>query len=283
MNYRILSSVMIFTIAGIAFSCKEKEGIDEKGKSILNFKIESISYSPNVNQVERIIDFKVAARVNLADITPQIMISPGASISPPSGQAIDLTVPVIYTVTAGDGTSQSYTVTAEKVTDTAFVVIDMQNGAFTMPDHPIYNAAEITNVIKLMVEKTRTAGKKVVYSMNTTPTVTEGSYEWSLVPGLSFQGNDLVVLKTASDAFEASELYEEIVGIGAGTIIMCGVATNACINNSFNGASTHGFRIIMLADGHSTFGDDAAEIIASFNTNWANKGAAVLNGGEINF
>lgn len=42
---------------------------------------------------------------------PQIMISAKATISPASGQAVDFTDDVTYTVTAEDGTTQAYTVT----------------------------------------------------------------------------------------------------------------------------------------------------------------------------
>jgi nicotinamidase-related amidase len=286
MNYRIFLIFVLFIAASLN-SCKEKddemEVNDQTEKLILRFKIQEISYTVYPDQDNKTIEFKVAARVDLSEITPKIMISPGASISPPSGQTIDLTQPVTYTVTAGDGTSQNYTVSATMATDTALVVIDMQNGAFNIPEFLIYNAEGITEAVKLMVAKTRGAGKRVVYSMATSDGVPEGSWDWQLVPGLSFETNDLVVLKNASDAFEDSELHEDIMGIDAGTIIMCGVATNMCMNNSFNGADVLGYDIIMVADGHSTSGDQAEQTIASFNSTWANKGAAVLPCDQINF
>jgi dihydroxyacetone kinase-like predicted kinase len=47
------------------------------------------------------------------------IVSTGASISPASGVAQDFTSPVIYTVTAGDGTTKPYTVTVTVAANSA--------------------------------------------------------------------------------------------------------------------------------------------------------------------
>jgi hypothetical protein len=45
-------------------------------------------------------------------LTPVITLSPGAAVQPPSGAPLDFSQPVTYTVTAENGTSETYTVTA---------------------------------------------------------------------------------------------------------------------------------------------------------------------------
>ena len=45
------------------------------------------------------------------NLTPTITVSDKAQVSPESGVAQDFTDPVVYTVTAEDGSQQEYTVT----------------------------------------------------------------------------------------------------------------------------------------------------------------------------
>jgi hypothetical protein len=56
------------------------------------------------------ISVEVAFAVNITQLKPTIEISPGASLSPESGQLRDFSGPVVYMVTAEDGTTKSYTV-----------------------------------------------------------------------------------------------------------------------------------------------------------------------------
>jgi len=85
--------------------------------SITDANILSFSFAEQ-NKQETIDDenFTVSAEVvfgtNVSSLTPTIVVSPGASISPASNSVQDFTNPVIYTVTAADGeTTQDWTVT----------------------------------------------------------------------------------------------------------------------------------------------------------------------------
>ncbi len=51
---------------------------------------------------------------DITALAPTITLPPGASVSPASGEKKDFTNPVTYTVTAEDGTKQTYTVTVTK-------------------------------------------------------------------------------------------------------------------------------------------------------------------------
>ena len=113
----------------LTLSCKKDDDggdYDKSGKLIITFKIESILLDVSVDQVLHKIDFNIPPSVTLTNVTPSIKVSQGASINPSSGQPIDLTEPVIYTVTAEDGSTSEYTVMAGMALDTAFIIIDMQ-------------------------------------------------------------------------------------------------------------------------------------------------------------
>ncbi len=54
----------------------------------------------------------VAHGTDLSSIVPTLIAHNGVSISPAAGDAVDFTVPVNYTVTAADSTTQTYTIVA---------------------------------------------------------------------------------------------------------------------------------------------------------------------------
>lgn len=105
----------LFLLVGAVFfnSCK-KEELSSK-KEILAFIFEA---SKNA-QLERNflgdivstnISAEVAFGVNTTQLIPTIEISPRATVSPASGQLTDFSGPVVYTVTAEDGTTKIFSV-----------------------------------------------------------------------------------------------------------------------------------------------------------------------------
>jgi hypothetical protein len=64
-----------------------------------------------VDNTNYAINLLVPNGTDVTELIPTIAISDGANISPNSGVAQDFTNPVIYTVTAQDGSTQSYVVT----------------------------------------------------------------------------------------------------------------------------------------------------------------------------
>jgi len=57
------------------------------------------------------VNLLVPTGTDLTTLTPTILVSDGATVSPASGAAENFTNPVIYTVTAQDGSTQNYNVT----------------------------------------------------------------------------------------------------------------------------------------------------------------------------
>lgn len=289
MNYKNVYPVILL-IALFIISCGKEDApevitptYDPNEKTIALFEIEDISLRGTVDQENLTITLKAPAKVDIHNLAPTITISEGASIQPASLVPVDFSSNVIYTITAEDGTSQIYTVSASVLTDTAFVIIDMQNASFNSSVFQFQNATELIANIIQMANQVRDAGKYLVYSMATNDNKPEGSFEWQPVPGLEFEENDVVVLKSYADAFLASDLQKKLAEINIGCIAICGVATDQCINSSFAGAKKRMYDIIMVADGHSAVGDDYEAIIEHYNQTWESQGANVLNCDEINF
>lgn len=106
--YVLIASVLLLN------SCDVVEepyivGADE-AKAILEFSVDTIQGVIDQSQLMVTLDFP--AGTDVSHLTPRIVVSTYASVSPASGVAQDFTNPVVYKVAAYDGTTADYQVTA---------------------------------------------------------------------------------------------------------------------------------------------------------------------------
>ncbi|MDX9727468.1 MAG: DUF5018 domain-containing protein [Bacteroidales bacterium] len=112
-----LISLILLASLTLFYGC-EKGGEEEtksSEKKILGFRLEQ--FNPIItgvinDQAKTIILTDIPAETGLAALVPTISLSAGATVNPASGAAQNFTGPVIYTVTAEDGSSVTYSVTA---------------------------------------------------------------------------------------------------------------------------------------------------------------------------
>ncbi|TCO06872.1 M1 family aminopeptidase [Natronoflexus pectinivorans] len=95
-------------------------------KQISSFVI-SGQISSNINHEEETILVLMPPGTNINSLTPEISVSLNATINPASGESQDFSIPVVYTVTAENGTQKSYTVIVE--TDDDSEIINEWTGA----------------------------------------------------------------------------------------------------------------------------------------------------------
>lgn len=88
----------------------------ENEKSILSFVIEDPDCEGVINEVAKTITLSLPEGTEVTHLVPVIEVSEGATVDPASGVAQDFTQPVEYTVTAQNGTTAVYVVTAEVAT-----------------------------------------------------------------------------------------------------------------------------------------------------------------------
>jgi len=80
---------------------------------IITFTLDEEAGPPVINDAAHTVDFKVGPDTDLTALAPALTLPPGATSFPASGQVVDFTRPVLYTVTASNGTTiQLWTVTA---------------------------------------------------------------------------------------------------------------------------------------------------------------------------
>ena len=115
---RKIAFLALFLLVGTVFmnSCK-KEELSSK-KEILAFIFEASKNAQldrnYLGEIEGTsVSAEVAFGVDIAQLMPTIEISPRAILSPASGMVTDFTGPVIYTVTAEDGTTKTFSTTVQ--------------------------------------------------------------------------------------------------------------------------------------------------------------------------
>jgi hypothetical protein len=114
---RFLSYVIMAAAAVTSFQCSDDDSTpaDPKitGKSITSFKFSDLTpaVTATIDDAAKTIAATVPAGTNVTALAPTIETSESASVSPTSRTAQNFTTPVTYTVTAEDGSKQTYTVT----------------------------------------------------------------------------------------------------------------------------------------------------------------------------
>ena len=105
----------IILLAGMV-SCGDDDPVNpskSSEKTITSFVFNQLTppITATINNADNTISAKVPFGTDITTLVPTIVISDKATISPASGTAVDFTLPVTYTVTAEDNTTQSYVVT----------------------------------------------------------------------------------------------------------------------------------------------------------------------------
>ena len=87
-------------------------------KSITSFKFEALDpdVTGTIDETGKTVTLSVPGGTNVTALVPTIAVSAKATVSPLSGVAANFTSPIVYTVTAEDGTTQAYTVTVSTQT-----------------------------------------------------------------------------------------------------------------------------------------------------------------------
>ena len=86
-------------------------------KSILLFSFSDPEAVGVIDNEYGTVTLVVPLGADIKNLAPNIIISDGASISPASGASQDFTNPVIYKITAQDGSTKDYTVTVVPETE----------------------------------------------------------------------------------------------------------------------------------------------------------------------
>ncbi|MBJ3814748.1 isochorismatase family protein [Shimwellia pseudoproteus] len=145
------------------------------------------------------------------------------------------------------------------------VVVDMQNGVLALPRHQVAHCIDQINALTAAAEQT-------IFIQHSEGEMVPGSTAFALAPGIHQPDNALYVTKTACDAFWQTALAQVLAGIGQRAFIICGCATDYCLDTTIKVGASLGYRITVAADAHTTADREAvsgAALIAHHNQVWA--------------
>jgi len=152
----------------------------------------------------------------------------------------------------------------------ALLVLDAQVNMFDEAFH-VVNGDRVLAVIRSLVEKARTAGAQVVYVRNDGgpgEPDERGTPGWEIHPRIAPGDGAIVVDKSGPDAFEGTDLRQELEARGIGALVIAGVQTELCVNKTCRRAAKLGYEVTLVKDGHTTFDWDeisAADAIRKHN------------------
>ncbi len=202
------------------------------------------------------------------------------------------------------------TVTVE---ETALIIVDMQNaylskgGYIDLVGFDVSGAPPVIEETARIAEACRTAGIPIIYLQNgfspdqreapeTAPVfhksnalkfmraneayagklITHGTWDHEIVPELTPQAGDVVVPKSRYSGFAGTALEQILAARRIRTLLVCGVATNVCVESTIRDAYHREFFPVMLADATMAAGpgtQQATEFNVQAFFGWLSSGA----------
>lgn len=141
--------------------------------------------------------------------------------------------------------------------EAAVLVIDVQAGLFdglvdSVP--PPHEGLAVIERINALTGRARAASVPVVLIQHERAEgfLAHGSASWQLQPRLVAADNDLRLRKATPDSFLRTDLAERLAAWGTRTLVVCGYATEFCIDTTVRRAAALGFDIVLASDAHTT-------------------------------
>jgi nicotinamidase-related amidase len=166
---------------------------------------------------------------------------------------------------------------------TALLVIDVQKGLFEKST-PIHKADQILANINHLIDQARHKNMPVIFIQHSSPkTLEKGSAAWQLHPQIQPCAGEVVIHKLHGNAFEETNLREELEKRNVSVIVMTGLVTHGCVKATCLGAIEEGYKVVLVSDGHSSYNKDAAQLIEKWNRAIHEKGADLLETQKVRF
>ncbi|MBB1488977.1 cysteine hydrolase family protein [Oceanospirillum sediminis] len=135
----------------------------------------------------------------------------------------------------------------------AVLVIDVQSLLFDTTPAP-FEGTEVVARINHVTQWAREQSCPVIFIQHEqadTP-IAAGSEGWQLQKDLEVQPEDLIVAKTTPDSFLRTRLQKVLQELEINELIVCGYASEFCIDSTVRRAAGLGYNITLVADAHTT-------------------------------
>jgi nicotinamidase-related amidase len=135
---------------------------------------------------------------------------------------------------------------------TALLVIDFQQGLINTEPLP-GDIALVTANINALMRRARDAGAPVVLIQHEDDhELAHGSEAWALSSDLERTPRDPVVAKRTPDSFLGTDLAALLAEHTVKHVVICGYASEFCVDTTVRRAAANGFTVTLAADAHTT-------------------------------
>lgn len=136
---------------------------------------------------------------------------------------------------------------------TAVLVIDVQRGLFDPAPRPL-EADAVVQRINRLTRRARDGGVPVAFIQHERQVglLAFRSESWLLEERLQLERGDLLFRKTTPDSFLRTELGPWLEQRGVGRVVVCGYATEFCVDTTTRRAAALGYEVVLAADAHTT-------------------------------
>lgn len=132
----------------------------------------------------------------------------------------------------------------------ALIVIDVQRGLF---EPAPADADAVIERINALSAKARQAGAPVIFVQHErADDLAPESEGWALHPALEVEQGDHRIRKATPDSFLRTGLDEVLSFCGVEAVVLCGYATEFCVDTTTRSAAAHGYHVLLASDAHTT-------------------------------
>lgn len=136
----------------------------------------------------------------------------------------------------------------------ALLVIDVQTGMFTLPV-PLYKGQDVLSNIVGLIEKARKRDVPIIYMQHCGKKGSlfeENTSGWQIHPAIRPQEHDIILQKKHSDSFYQTNLADVLQSRDINELVVCGIATEGCVDTTIRRAFSMNFSVIAVSDCHTT-------------------------------
>jgi len=135
----------------------------------------------------------------------------------------------------------------------ALLIIDVQRGLFDPAPRP-FEATVVVDRINELSTRAHAAGVPVVFVQHERPEglLAHGSESWQLEGRLIVRTGDEVIRKTTPDSFHRTGLQELLSQRDISQLVVCGYASEFCVDTTVRRAAAMGYPVLIAADAHTT-------------------------------
>ena len=146
----------------------------------------------------------------------------------------------------------------------ALLIIDVQRGLFDDEPRPYEADAVVHRRINELSGRARLQGVPVfvIQHERTAGALEYNSEGWHLQRNLFTNAGDRLIRKTTPDSFLRTPLQEQLDALGVKRVVICGYASEFCVDTTTRRAAALGYAVTLAADAHTTHDKEHATAAA---------------------